>query len=149
MRKFAPTGIEDARTDSILSTESRAVSSTSGRPNPFATPVETPEGSVYGGISRARNSTTSGGQNYFRSRRIRKDDGHVPPVFKKDPKEKYLTIIPVTGLIVGLLITGAMIYLKIGTMKSHNYCPILDDDFSTGMLNPAVWTKEVEVGGYG
>jgi hypothetical protein len=31
---------------------------------------------------------------------------------------------------------------------NHKYCEIFNEDFSNG-LNSEVWTKEVEVGGFG
>lgn len=146
MRSFS--AADHSRTESLQSAASRGTSSTItslGRPNPFATPPA----SVFGGTSGFQGSVSSGDQKYFRSRRIKKDEGHVPPVFKKDPKEKFLWIIPLSGLLLGLAITGVMIYLQIGRTSPHKYCSVLDDDFSSGVLNPAVWTKEIEVGGYG
>jgi len=53
------------------------------------------------------------------------------------------------GLFTGIAITGVMIYLKIGRLTPHNYCSVLDDDFSSGILNKNVWTIEQEVGGSG
>ena len=53
------------------------------------------------------------------------------------------------GLFTGIAITGVMIYLKIGRLATHNYCPVLDDDFSSGVLNKNIWQAENEVGGYG
>ncbi len=152
MKKFS--AIEHSRTSSGLSANSRTISSTSIAPNPFATPAETPaetpDGSVFQGrASGIQNSSAAGGQNYFRSRRIKKDENHVPPVFKKDPKEKFLWIIPLGGLLLGLVITGIMIYLSVGLKATYNYCSVLSDDFSSGVLNPSIWTKEVQVGGFG
>jgi hypothetical protein len=144
MRNFG--SVDHSRTESVLSTASRHTSTSTARQNPFSTPPA----SVFGGTSGFYALTSvAGGHTYFRSRRIKKDDNHVPPVFKKDPKEKFLWIIPLCGLLLGLAITGVLIYLKIGRLSPHNYCPVLDDDFSSGVLNPAVWTKEIEVGGYG
>ena len=76
-------------------------------------------------------------------------EGQEPPKFKKDPKEKFLWIIPLSGVLIGLAITGIMIYLKIGHLSSFQYCSILDDDFSSGQLNPNIWQAEQQVGGYG
>jgi hypothetical protein len=60
-----------------------------------------------------------------------------------------LTIIPLSGIGIGTVITGLLIFLQVGLKKSYNYCSVLDDDFSTGILNPSIWTKEVNVGGFG
>jgi hypothetical protein len=115
-----------------------------GTPNPFSTPTP----SIWGGASGYQHSEPGGGK-YFRSRRIKKVEGQDPPKFKKDPKEKFLWIIPLIGTIIGLGITGVLIYLKIGRLATTLYCPILDDDFSSGQLNPNIWQTENEVGGYG
>jgi hypothetical protein len=138
MRKF----VDHSRTMSAQTTGSGA--NTPPTQNPFATPPA----SVYGAASGFLSSDSSG-TKYFRSRRIRKEDGYEPPVFKKDPKEKWLCIIPLMGVALGIVITGIMIYLKIGNIKSYNYCSVLSDDFSSGVLNPNIWQAEQEVGGFG
>jgi hypothetical protein len=153
MHKFSST--DHSRTGSTLSTNSARLPNppstprqpgTPGRgtPNPFSTPAP----SVLGGASGIQTSVGAGGK-YFRSRRIKKVDGQAPPKFKKDPKEKFLWIIPLSGLLFGIAITGVLIYLQIGRLSTSNYCPVLDDDFSSGSLNPSIWTAEQEVGGYG
>ena len=70
-------------------------------------------------------------------------------MFKKDPKDKWLWIIPLMGVVFGIAITGLMVFMQIGSKKSQKYCPVLDDTFSSGTLNPSVWTKEVQLGGFG
>lgn len=67
---------------------------------------------------------------------------------KKDPKEKWVTIIPLMGIFVGLVISGLLIWDGLRTVVNHTYCPVLDEDFSNG-LDSKVWSKEVEVGGFG
>jgi hypothetical protein len=67
---------------------------------------------------------------------------------KKDPKEKWVTIIPLIGLLLGFGIAGFLVYDGLSSVVHHKYCLVLSDDFSGG-LNPAVWTQEAEVGGYG
>jgi beta-glucanase (GH16 family) len=66
----------------------------------------------------------------------------------KDPREKWVTIIPLIGLFLGLAISGFLIYDGLRTVVNHEYCPVLDDDFSNG-IDPNIWTKEAEVGGFG
>lgn len=85
---------------------------------------------------------------YFHSRRIRKGEQERPWLDRKDPKEKWVTIIPVIGIVIGLALSGFLIYEGLQSVSNHVYCPVLDDDFSGG-LNSQVWTKEVELGGYG
>lgn len=67
---------------------------------------------------------------------------------RKDPKEKWVTIIPLVGIFVGLALSGVLIWDGLRSVVNHNYCEILNEDFSNG-LNSKVWTKEVEVGGFG
>jgi hypothetical protein len=116
--------------------------------NPFSTPAESRPISA-SGFSSARKQYNSEQTKYFRSRRIIKDDNSKPPVFKKNPGEKWLWIIPLTGFLVGLSVTGVLVSMTVLGRVSHTYCPVLDEDFSTGALNPNVWTQEVEVGGFG
>lgn len=88
-----------------------------------------------------------GQQNYFRSRRIKKDELERPWLNQKDAREKWVTIIPIVGLVCGLAVAGLLVWMGLRSAVDHNYCPVLDEDFSS--WNDAVWTKEVEVGGYG
>jgi hypothetical protein len=67
---------------------------------------------------------------------------------KTDPKEKWVTIIPLIGLLLGFGIAGFLVYDGISSVVHHKYCPVLSDDFSGG-LNTDVWTQEAEVGGFG
>ncbi|KAK4550770.1 hypothetical protein LTR36_000349 [Oleoguttula mirabilis] len=87
-------------------------------------------------------------QRYFHSRRIKKGEIERPWLDRKDPKEKWVTIIPVIGILIGLALSGLLIYDGLASVSKHKYCPVLTEDFSSG-FNSAVWTKEVEVGGYG
>lgn len=85
---------------------------------------------------------------YFRSRRVGRGEIEKPHR-TKDPREKWTVIIPIAGLVLGLIVCGAIIYVKFRTTSTNTYCPVLDEDFSSGSLDPKVWTKEVELGGYG
>lgn len=67
---------------------------------------------------------------------------------KSDPKEKWVTILPLLGILLGLCISGFLIWDGMRSVVHHKYCPVLDDDFSNG-LDPSIWTKEVQVGGFG
>jgi len=67
---------------------------------------------------------------------------------RKDPKEKWVTIIPLIGILVGFAVTAFLIYDGLKSVAHHNYCPLLMEDFSEG-LNAKIWTKEVELGGFG
>lgn len=67
---------------------------------------------------------------------------------KKDPREKWVTIIPLIGLALGFALAGFLVYDGLKSITFHDYCKVLEDDFSGG-LNAKVWTKEAEVGGFG
>jgi hypothetical protein len=88
-----------------------------------------------------------GQQNYFRSRRIKKEEIEQPWLKHKDPREKWVTIIPICGFIIGLGVAGMLVWLGLRTVVNHNYCPVLDETFKS--WNDSVWMKEVEVGGFG
>ncbi|KAF2770435.1 glycoside hydrolase family 16 protein [Teratosphaeria nubilosa] len=112
--------------------------------NPFGTP--------YGSMPVSAMGSSTGVQRmppprYFHSRRIRKGETERPWLEKKDPKEKWVTIIPLIGIFVGLALTGFMIYEGLQSIHSYTYCPVLMDDFSSGLSDK--WYKEVEVGGFG
>ncbi|KAI9841815.1 MAG: hypothetical protein M1837_000360 [Sclerophora amabilis] len=104
--------------------------------------------------SRPASTMGSSGYNhataapYFRSRRVQKGEIEKPWLTKKDPKEKWVTIIPIIGLFLGLCVAGFLVWDGLQTVVNNSYKLILDEDFSGG-LDPKVWTKEREVGGFG
>lgn len=122
--------------------------SISSLPVPRANPFTSPNPSAT--TSRAASATGYEAQRprYFHSRRIKKGEVQRPWLDKKDPREKWVTIIPVLGILLGLAVSGFLIYEGLQTVQQHVYCSIFQDDFSSG-LNSKVWTKEVEVGGFG
>jgi hypothetical protein len=126
--------------------------------NPFATPgTQTPNANAQGFESRAESETGSSGSTsgyqyftpgvYFRSRRIQKGQVERPWLQNKDPREKWMTIIPLVGLFLGLGVVGVLIWDGVRSVAQHHYCPVLDEDFAS--WNDNIWSKEVEVGGYG
>lgn len=142
--------------------------------NPFGTPQSTtpcdsrsPYGSMPGSRTASRAGSRSGsqswsrggsasstgvfhpsGERYFRSRRVQKGSLERPWMDRKDPKEKWVTIIPCLGIVLGLIISGILIWDGLRTVSNFKYCQVLDENFSRGW-NDKLWTKEVEVGGYG
>ena len=113
--------------------------------NPFASP----DGSMPASARvSATGSQLQAPQRYFHSRRIKKGSVERPWLDKKDPREKWVTIIPIIGIFIGLCISGFLIYNGLQTVQKHVYCSVYEDDFSRGW-NSQVWTKEVEVGGFG
>lgn len=114
------------------------------RPNPFATPYGSMPPSVMGSSTGFQ---TAQPPRYFHSRRINKAEVEKPWLEKKDPREKWTTIIPVIGILVGLALAGFLIYDGLQTVHNYSYCSIFEDDFSGGLSD--AWTKEVESGGFG
>lgn len=121
------------------------ISPAPGRGNPFSSPFNSRPASSFGSSSAVRGLP----QRYFHSRRVRKGEVEQPWRAKVDPKEKWVTIIPLIGLLLGFGIAGFLVYDGISSVVHHKYCPVFSDDFSSGSLNPAIWTKEAEVGGFG
>jgi hypothetical protein len=86
--------------------------------------------------------------NYFQSRRIKKGEEERPWLTEHDSREKWQTIIPCIGLVIGLATCAFLLYDGISSVTNNKYCPVLEDNFSSG-FNDEIWTKEVEVGGFG
>ncbi|RKF61049.1 Beta-1,3-glucan-binding protein [Erysiphe neolycopersici] len=85
---------------------------------------------------------------YFHSRKLRKDQLQIQYRQKKDPKETWVLILPLIGLIVGVGIAGFLVYDGVSSVVHHKYCQILDESFSGG-FNTEIWSREAEVGGFG
>jgi len=86
---------------------------------------------------------------YFHSRRIQKGQVDKPWTEKKDRKQKFVKWVPVAGIAIGFAVAGVLIWDGMRSVTNNNYCPVYTDDFKSGVLNPDIWTKEVEVGGFG
>ncbi|KAG8629145.1 hypothetical protein KVT40_003010 [Elsinoe batatas] len=122
--------------------------STSARTNPFTTPAQSMPASAIGSTTASSYGVQPPTQRYFHSRRVKKGEVEKPWLDKVDPKEKWVTIIPAIGILAGLAVTGFLVYDGLRSVAHNNYCPVLMEDWSKGW-NPDVWTKEVELGGYG
>ena len=127
---------------------------TSTFPDQIRAQLGSREPSSYGTSIRASANAYhlpgAAGQTYFRSRRI-KDVSTIskPWTEQKDPRKKWHTILPVVGLVLGFALVGIEAWRAWVSVINHDYCLILDEDFSTGTLNENIWTKEVQVGGFG
>lgn len=88
-------------------------------------------------------------RRYFHSRRVKKGAIERPWLDKKDPREKWVTIIPLAGIFIGLCLTGLLVWDGMRSVVNHKYCPVLIEESFRGGLNPKIWTREAEVGGYG
>jgi hypothetical protein len=116
--------------------------------NPFGTPFASGPVSANASSSALNLHQQRENQKYFHSRRVKKGEIERPWLNKKDPKEKWVTIIPLIGLAIGFALAGFLIYDGLRTVVHHQYCPVLAEDWSTG-FNTKIWTKEAEVGGFG
>jgi len=88
--------------------------------------------------------------NYFHSRRIKKGEVDRPWRGKKNPRDKFVDWVPYVGMFVGLAAAGIIIWNGLRTSVTNSkYCPVYLSDFSSGVLDESIWTKEVEVGGFG
>lgn len=116
--------------------------------NPFGSPDASRPPSSFDSSSALREGFEERGQRYFHSRLVKKGEIEKPWLDKKDPKEKWVTIMPLLGILIGLGISGFLVWDGLSSVVHHKYCPVLDDTFGNG-LNTDVWTKEVQVGGFG
>jgi hypothetical protein len=117
-------------------------------PNPFASPAASRPASSFGSSSALGTRFDDRAQRYFHSRRVRKGEVEKPWLGKPDPKEKWVTILPILGILIGMGISGFLVWDGIRSVVKNKYCLVLEDNFQGG-LNTNVWTKEVEVGGFG
>jgi len=88
-------------------------------------------------------------QRRFKSRRVKKEDIQRPWVGEKDPRRIWHLVLPLVGIVLGFVYTGYAIYQGTAAAPNHEYCLILNEDFSSGILDTSVWTYEVAVGGFG
>ncbi|KAK5655990.1 hypothetical protein OQA88_5128 [Cercophora sp. LCS_1] len=118
-----------------------------GRGDPFASPSGSRPASSFDGSSAVGGRFEERGQRYFHSRRV-KGEVEKPWTKNVDPKEKWVTILPIIGILIGLAISGFLVWDGIRSVVKHKYCLVLEDDFSRG-LDTAIWEKEVQLGGFG
>jgi hypothetical protein len=111
----------------------------------FSHSISTPPGSS---VLRPRVDRPKVPAKWFHSRRVKK--GATPRVWsdKKDPREKWVMILPILGILLGFAASGALIWDGLQTVVTHGYCQILNEDWSAG-FDSSVWLKEAEVGGFG
>src|SRR4051794_4057474 len=101
--------------------------------SPFTDPITpiggfTPYGSQPNsnrGSSSALPSIVGTQQRYFHSRRVPKGAVEKPWLGKKDPREKWVTVIPLVGMTIGLLLSAYLVYEGYTSVIQHQYCPVL------------------------
>ncbi|KAL2269306.1 hypothetical protein VTJ83DRAFT_1490 [Remersonia thermophila] len=130
--------------------ESRASyrSSNPNNANPFISPDPSRPASSFGSASAVARFDGAGGQRYFHSRRVRKGEVEKPWTKHSDPKEKWVTILPILGIIVGLGISAFLVWDGIRSVVHHEYCPVLFETWENG-FDERIWMKEVQVNGFG
>ncbi|KAF2203850.1 concanavalin A-like lectin/glucanase [Delitschia confertaspora ATCC 74209] len=97
---------------------------------------------------RSSESTQPLSPTYFKSRRIKKEDIQRPWLNQKDPRAIWVNIIPIMGFIIGLGIAAFLMWTGYRSVSHHRYCEIMYDNFTSGW-NDKIWTREIEVGGFG
>ncbi len=144
--QVVPTATAESAAGRITPTIQQSASIAESPPvNPFKSPYTSMP------VSAAASSNALNYRHpnkYFHSRRIKKGEVERPWLDRKDPREKWVTIIPLIGLLLGLGVAGFLVWDGVHSVVNHVYCPVLIEDFSSG-LDPTIWTKEVEVGGFG
>ncbi|KAK3939750.1 glycoside hydrolase [Diplogelasinospora grovesii] len=128
--------------------ESQASHRTGNAGNPFASPSASRPASSFGSSSALGARFDERSQRYFHSRRVRKGEVEKPWTKSVDPKEKWVTILPVIGILIGLGISGFLVWDGIRSVVKHNYCLVLSENWSNG-VNPSIWQQEVQLGGFG
>lgn len=56
--------------------------------------------------------------------------------------------MPLMAIGFGLILSGLLVWEGLRSVVHHKFCLVLDEDWSNG-IDPTIWTKEVEVGGFG
>lgn len=138
----------DARNPFGDGVESQASQRTAAGPNgnPFASPSASRPPSSFDSSSVGRFDGQ--GQRYFHSRRVRKGEVEKPWTKSVDPKEKWVTILPIIGIVIGLGISGFLVWDGLRSVVKHNYCLVLEENWDQGFRDN-IWKKEVQLGGFG
>ena len=91
-----------------------------------------------------------GRPRYFKTRLLKDKNAIEKPWAerRRSTREKLQSSVPVIGIFSGLCLAAFFIWHGYRSVSANLYCPVLDEDFSNG-LDPRVWTKEIEVGGFG
>lgn len=87
---------------------------------------------------------------YFRSSRVRTKDIRKPWLLEaRDPRENWLTWMPIIAVSLGLCVSGVLVWDGWRRVINHKYCLVLDENFDGGELNPDIWSYELQTGGWG
>ena len=87
-------------------------------------------------------------KQYFRSRKLKSNQAVEQPwKEEKDSREKWVTVIPLAGLALGLAVAAGLVVQGLFSIEHHKYNLVLDEAWATFDTN--IWTKESNVGGFG
>lgn len=101
-------------------------------------------------IPRKRVYCPPGTPKYFKSRLLA-DKNNVEKPWAERPRsqrEKVYSCVPAMGIFIGFCLAAFFVWNGYRSVSANLYCPVLTEDFRGG-LDPKVWTKEIEVGGFG
>ncbi|WVQ83051.1 hypothetical protein IAT38_005189 [Cryptococcus sp. DSM 104549] len=85
----------------------------------------------------------------FQSTRL-KGEIYKPWLEKKDPAMRWARWITIASIFVGFAVAGVICWDGYRSIPSlGKICSVLDDDFSSGEINPDNWEHEVRLDGYG
>src|ERR1700750_1750830 len=83
-------------------------------------------------VTQTTSQAHAAAPKWFHSRKIKRGTVERPWKDKTDPREKWVTIIPIIGMIVGFTIASILIWDGLRQVVSHEYCLVLNADWSTG-----------------
>ncbi|CAA9960222.1 hypothetical protein P3342_005655 [Pyrenophora teres f. teres] len=86
-------------------------------------------------------------RDYFKSRRVRAEDVQMPWLDVVCRRTQIKNAMVIVGFILGLATAGIIIWQSMRDVGFYHYCETFRDDFTS--WNESVWTKEVELGGFG
>ena len=79
--------------------------------------------------------------------RFNKNGVEKPWLKEKDPREKWVTILPLIGVVIGCGLAAFLGYNGWSSVETHKFCLVYEDNFDK--FNNDVWQHEVQVGGFG
>jgi len=86
-------------------------------------------------------------RDYFKSRRVKPEDVQMPWLDEVCRRTQIKNAMVITGFVLGLATAGILIWHSMRSVGMYHYCEAYHDNFTT--WNDSVWTKEVELGGFG
>ncbi|OCF35123.1 hypothetical protein I317_01835 [Kwoniella heveanensis CBS 569] len=97
----------------------------------------------------APNKNSALNRKAFQSTRL-KGEIYKPWLEQKDPALRWARWITIVSIILGFAIAGVICYDGYASVpKLGKVCSVLNDDFSSGTIDPNIWQREVRLDGYG